>query len=45
MPNLIFDVKEIDETKTGKVNKSGYLYIGRKYMGEEVTWVKLKEKR
>jgi len=44
MPSLFFDVDEVEETKTGKINKSGYLYVGRKYVGQEVTWVKLKEK-
>lgn len=43
MPSLIFDVKEIEETNTSKVNKSGYAYVGRKYSGQEITWIKLKE--
>lgn len=43
MPSLIFDVQEIEETKTHTVNASGYLYVGRKYEGKEIVWVKLKE--
>ena len=43
MPSLFFDVQEVEETKTGKVNKSGYLYVGRKHKDKEVIWIKLKE--
>ncbi len=43
MPSLFFDVQEVEETKTGKVNKSGYLYVGRKHKDHEVIWIKLKE--
>ena len=45
MPSLIFDPQEIEETKTGKVNKSGFLYVGRKHFSKEVTWIKLKESK
>jgi hypothetical protein len=44
MPSLIFNVKEVEETKTHTVNASGYLYVGRKYSGKEVVWIKLKER-
>ena len=43
MPSLFFDVQEVEETKTGKVNKSGYLYVGRRHMGKNVVWVKVKD--
>ncbi len=43
MPSLFFDVQEVEETKTGKVNKSGHLYVGRKHKDKEVIWIKLKE--
>lgn len=43
MPSLFFDVQEVEETKTGNVNKSGYLYVGRKHKDKEVIWIKLKE--
>ncbi len=43
IPSLFFDVQEVEETKTGKVNKSGYLYVGRKHKDKEVIWIKLKE--
>jgi hypothetical protein len=43
MPSLFFDVQEVEETKTHTVNESGYLYVGRKYSGKEVIWIKLKE--
>ena len=43
MPSLFFDVQEVEETKTGKVNKSGYLYVGRKHKDKEIIWIKLKE--
>lgn len=44
MPSLVFDTDEIEADSKGIVNKSGYLYVGRKYTGQEVTWVKLKNK-
>jgi len=43
MPSLFFDVQEIEETKTHTVNSSGYLYVGRKYEGKEIIWIKIKE--
>jgi hypothetical protein len=43
MPSLCFDVREVEETKTHKVNTSGYLYVGRKYSGKDVVWIKLRE--
>lgn len=42
MPSLFFDVQDIEETKKSTVNASGYAYVGRKYTGKEITWVKLK---
>jgi hypothetical protein len=45
MPSLFFDLQEVEETKTGKINKSGYLYVGRKHYNKEVIWIKLKELR
>lgn len=44
MPSLFFDVQGVEETKTGKMNKSGYLYVGRKHKDKEVVWIKLKER-
>ena len=43
MPSLFFDVEDIEETKVSVVNASGFAYVGRKYSGKEVTWIKLKE--
>lgn len=43
MPNLIFNANEIEEQGKHTVNESGYLYVGRKYSGKEITWIKLKE--
>lgn len=43
MPSLIFNTDEIEDTNTSIVNKSGYAYVGRKFVGKEITWIKLKK--
>lgn len=42
MPKLTFNKDEILEEGKSKVNKSGYAYVGRKYQGTEITWIKLR---
>ena len=42
MPSIVFNENEIETTGKGIVNKSGYVYVGRKHKGELVTWIKLK---
>lgn len=44
MPKLIFDANEIEEQGKHTVNKSGYLYVGRKFADQELTWIKLRTK-
>jgi len=43
MPNLVFNNDEVEDNGKGIVNeKSGYLYVGRKFAGREVRWIRLK---
>ena len=43
MPDLKYNVNEIKDHGKHTVNASGYLYVGRKYHGEVMDWILLKD--
>lgn len=43
MSDLIFNFGEVEEHGKHSVDAHGKMYIGRKYSGKELTWIKLKD--